>query len=73
MKRKVGSRTPTGRANGHGHDISGVSARSWSWVNQRVMGVTPAEVTRSKVDRNSGLTAGAGQIASVASAEVESR
>ena len=37
------------------------------------MGVTPAELTRSKVDRDFGLTAGAGQIAGVASAEVESK
>ena len=73
MKRMVGSRTPSGRASGHGHDISGVSARLRSWVSQGVMGVTPAEVTRSKVDRDSGLTAGAGQIAGVAFAEVESR
>ena len=37
------------------------------------MGVTPTELTRSKVDQDSGLTAGAGQIAGVASAEVKSR
>ena len=37
------------------------------------MGESPAELTRSRVDRVPGLTAGAGQIAGVASAEIESR
>ena len=37
------------------------------------MGESPAELTRSRVDRVSGLTAGAGQIAGEASAEIESR
>ena len=37
------------------------------------MGVTLVELTISKVDRDSGLTASAGQIVDVASTEVESR